>query len=108
MSSASIPPFFAYLEQTDLLIGCDGIRGRNPLRSIHSPASPQRPNDFLRPYEDRALLNVDVPQHHRVIVWLLRYTGLRVAEAHALTLADVDLTPESEPFVAARRPQEVA
>lgn len=88
--------FFAYLEETDLLIGGDGVRGRNPLRSIHSPASPQRPNDFLRPYEDRALLNVDVPHHQRVIVWLLRYTGLRVAEAHALTLADVDLTPEFE------------
>jgi len=88
--------FFSYLEQADLLLGSDGARGRSPVRALHSPPCPQRPNDFLRPYEDRALLTVDVPHHHSAIVWLLRYTGLRVAEAHALTVADVDLTPERE------------
>ena len=88
--------FFGYLEQADLLAGADGSPCRNPLRSVHAPSCPQRSNDFLRPYEDRAILSVEVPHHHRVIVWLLRYTGLRVAEAQALTLDDVDLTPGGE------------
>jgi integrase len=41
-------------------------------------------------------LNVECPRHHHFIVWLLRYTGVRVAEAQALTVADLDLTPEGE------------
>ena len=48
------------------------------------------------PHEDRALLNAACPHHHRIVVWLLRYTGVRVAEARALTVADIDLTPEGE------------
>lgn len=88
--------FFAYLEQTELLVGRDGAPRRNPVRTIDAPTCPQRPNDFLRPYEDRAFLNADCPHHHRIIVWLLRYTGVRVAEAQALTFADIDLTPDRE------------
>ena len=48
------------------------------------------------PSEDRALLNAECPHHRRIVVWLLRYTGVRVAEAHALTIADLDFTPEGE------------
>ena len=88
--------FFAYLDQADLLVGSDGAPRRNPVRTIDAPPCPQRPNDFLRPHEDRALLNADCPHHHRIIVWLLRYTGVRVAEAQALTVADLDLTADSE------------
>ena len=80
--------FFAYLEQAELLVGSDGNARRNPVRTIDTPPSPQRPNDFLRPHEDRAILNADCPHHHRIIVWLLRHTGVRVAEAQALTVAD--------------------
>ena len=82
--------FFAYLEQAELLVGNDGAPRRNPMRTIDTPPCPQRPNDFLRSFEDRALLNEECPHHHRIIVWLLRYTGVRVAEAQALTLGDVD------------------
>jgi integrase len=88
--------FFSYLEQAELLIGTDGSPRRNPMRTIDAPPCPQRPNDFLRPHEDRALLNADCPHHHRIVVWLLRYTGVRVAEARALTVADLDLSPEGE------------
>jgi site-specific recombinase XerD len=88
--------FFSYLEQAELLTGTDGSPRRNPMRTIDAPHCPQRPNDFLRPHEDRALLNADCPHHHRIVVWLLRYTGVRVAEARALTVADLDLTPEGE------------
>ena len=66
------------------------------MRTIEVPPCPQRPNDFLRPHEDRAILNADCSHEYGVVVWLLRYTGVRVAEARALTLADIDLTPEGE------------
>jgi len=88
--------FFAYLEQTGLLVDGTGVARRNPTRTIEIPTCPQRPNDFLRPHEDRALLNADCPHHHRIIVWLLRYTGIRVAEAQALRVGDVDVTPDLE------------
>ena len=88
--------FFAYLEQAELLVGVDGSLRRNPVRTICAPPCPQRPNDFLRTHEDRALLSADCSHHHRIVVWLLRYTGVRVAEARALTVADLDLTPEGE------------
>lgn len=88
--------FFAYLEQAELLVGGDGSPRRNPMRRIDAPPCPQRPNDFLRPHEDRALLRAECPHHHRIVVWVLRYTGVRVAEASALTIADLDLTPEAE------------
>lgn len=88
--------FFAYLEQAELLTARDGSPRRNPMRTIDAPACPQRPNDFLRPHEDRAILSAECPHHHRIVVWILRYTGVRVAEARALTVADLDLTPEAE------------
>ena len=76
--------------------GTDGTARRNPCRTIDSPACPQRPNDFLRPHEDRALLNAECAHQHRIVVWLLRYTGVRVAEAQALTIVDLDLTAGCE------------
>jgi integrase len=88
--------FFVYLEHAELLTGDDGRPKRSPVRTIETPACPQRPNDFLRPPEDRALLRADCPHQRRIIVWLLRYTGVRAAEAHALKVADVDLTPDAE------------
>lgn len=40
--------------------------------------------------------HAECPHHHRIVVWLLRYTGVRVGETRALTVADLDLTPEGE------------
>jgi len=88
--------FFAYLEQAEFLVDADGRSRRNPMRTIDTPACHQRPNDFLRLHEDRALLGAECPHHHRIVVWLLRCTGVRVAEARALTVADIELTPEGE------------
>jgi integrase len=88
--------FFAYLEHAELLVGSDGLPRRSPVRTIETPGCPQRPNDFLRPPEDRALLNAECPHYHRIVVWLLRFSGVRAAEAHALKVADVDLTPDTE------------
>jgi len=66
------------------------------MAAIVAPTVEQRPNDFLRPLEDAALLECASPPAERIVVWLLRWAGLRVAEACALRLEDVDLTPERE------------
>ena len=64
--------------------------------AVMAQATEQRPNDFLRPLEDQALLACRCSPVERIVIVLLRWTGLRVGEACALTLADIDLTPGNE------------
>jgi integrase/recombinase XerD len=66
------------------------------MKDIFPPTHEQRPNDFLRSMEDEALLTCRCSDVERTIIWLLRWTGLRVSEALALTLEDITLTPGSE------------
>jgi integrase len=88
--------FFDYLERTGSLVTAGGARIDNPMDQVFSPTHEQRPNDFLRPTEDAALLSCPCSDFEKTIVWLLRWTGLRVSEARAVTLEDIDLTPDSE------------
>lgn len=89
---AALRSFFAYLDRAGLLVDATGRATTNPMRTVPSPALEQRPNDFLRPIEDRALLECGSPPAERIVVWLLRWTGLRVAEACGLKLQDIDLS----------------
>jgi integrase len=88
--------FFAWLERFDLLQSGDGRPLPNPMRRVVAPKPEQRRNDWLRAFEDNALLDAPATETEQVIVWLLRWTGLRVSEACALLVADVDLTPGRE------------
>lgn len=87
---------YRWMERFDLLCDADGVLIPNPMRRIDAPRVEQRANDWLRPFEDRALLSAPIPQHERFIVMLLRWTGLRVGEAVALAVSDVDLTRRRE------------
>jgi integrase len=69
------------------------------MRQIVAPPAEQRVNDWLRPAEDNALLTVDSNPQERIVVWLLRWTGLRVGEATQLLVSDIDLTPGREGIV---------
>ena len=93
---AALRSFFGYLERSGILIDQAGAPGRNPMHAVVAPVLEQRPNDFLRPLEDAALLRCPSPPPERFVVWLLRWTGVRVAEACALRLEDLDLTPGRE------------
>jgi len=93
---AALRSFFDYLERMGLLVDETGAAVRNPMRAVIAPPAEQRANDFLTADEDAALLSVECSEHERIIVWLLRWTGLRVSEACSLTLADFDLAPASE------------
>jgi integrase len=93
---AALRSFFAYLDRAGLLSDPAGLPARNPMADVVVPTLEQRPNDFLRPLEDAALLECGSPPAERIVVWLLRWTGLRVSEACALKLEDLDLTPARE------------
>lgn len=93
---AALRSFFGYLERAGLLTDATGRTAKNPMVGVVAPALEQRPNDFLRPVEDAALLECGSPPAERIVVWLLRWTGLRVSEACALKLQDVDLAPGRE------------
>ncbi len=66
------------------------------MRLIVAPVVPQRPNDRLLPREDLALLSAPRTPEERIIIWLLRWTGLRVSEATRLVVGDVDLASGRE------------
>jgi integrase len=90
---AGLRAFFAWLERFELLRDVGGGLVANPMRQIVAPPVEQRRNDWLRAAEDQALLTVECSPHERIVVWLLRWTGLRVGEATQLLVSDVDLTP---------------
>lgn len=96
---AALRSFYTYLDRAGLLVDADGRRAQNPMVGVVAPAMEQRPNDFLRPIEDAALLECGSPPAERFVVWLLRWTGLRVSEACALKLQDVDLAVGRESIV---------
>lgn len=83
--------FYEFLDRYDLLVGCDGKPVRDPLRRIEAPKVARRANDWLRADEDERLLTAAETAQERMVVNLLRWTGLRSAEAVSLRVADVDL-----------------
>lgn len=87
---------FSWMERFDLLRDADGAFVPNPMRRLDAPRVEQRANDWLRPFEDRALHSAPIPKHERFVCLLLRWSGLRVGEAVSLVLSDVDLTRRRE------------
>lgn len=77
--------YYAFLERFDLVT-------RNPMRQVDYPQVPQRANDWLSSADDEALLRACKTPHEKIIVWLLRFSGLRIGEARALRCQDVDLS----------------
>jgi integrase len=88
--------FYDYLDRFSLLADPDGRALPDPMRRIPCPTAPQAANDWLRPSEDQALQACPGSLAERFPIMLLRWSGIRVGEACALTLADLDLTPEHE------------
>jgi integrase len=88
--------FFGWLERFDLLRDELAAPLPNPMRQVIAPRVEQKRIDWLRPHEDAALLACPMTATERIVVWLLRWTGIRVGEAAALLVGDVDLTPGLE------------
>ena len=82
---SALKSFYGYLDDRNLL------DGRNPVERITAPRVRRRPNDRLPAREAEALLAACLSEQETVLIWLLRWTGLRVGEALGLTVEDVDL-----------------
>jgi integrase/recombinase XerD len=80
----ALKSYYAFLERFDLI-------GKNPMRQIDSPQPPRRPNDWLSRAEDEALLRACETPNEKIVVWLLRFSGIRIGEARALRNGDIDL-----------------
>jgi integrase/recombinase XerD len=93
---AALKSFFDYLDRFELLVDAVGAPARNPMRGIVAPPVEQRANDSLTAHEDAALLAVACTARERIVVWMLRWTGLRVSELCSLAVGDLDLTPGRE------------
>jgi integrase len=82
---------YGYLHAYGLLVH-DGHYVPNPMLAIELPSIEQKQNDWLRQAEDEALLGVYMhTDDERIIVWFLRWSGLRIGEALSLLVTDVDL-----------------
>jgi integrase len=87
----AIKGLFQFLDAFDLLCSPDGAAVRNPLAHLDiPPAAPPRRN-ALRPEAAAALIAAARTPHERIVVNLLRWTGMRSGEAAVLTTADIDL-----------------
>jgi len=82
--------FYAFLDRYDLLVDADGQPVRDPLRRIDGPKSAHRANDWLRAREEQQLLAATITPEERIVITLLRWSGLRCGEAVQLLVRDID------------------
>jgi integrase/recombinase XerD len=83
---------YRYLNDYSLLLDSEGRPVRNPMLPIQPPKPDAKVNDWLRRSEDEALLSAFFKtDDERIIIWFLRWTGLRLGEALALRISDLDL-----------------
>jgi integrase len=82
--------YYAYLDRFNHLVDNEGRQLPDPTRKLEPPRIQTPSNDWLRPAEDEALLACPGSLQERFLIGLLRYTGLRIGEATALELADLD------------------
>jgi integrase/recombinase XerD len=82
---AALKSFFRFLEDRELI-------NRSPAERIEPPKV-RRDGEiqWLRSRDDGDVLACAYSPNERIIVWLLRWTGMRVSEARALRILDVDL-----------------
>jgi integrase/recombinase XerD len=87
----AIRSLYKYLNDYGLLVE-EGRPVRNPMLPIRPPTPDAKVNDWLRKSEDEALLSAFFKtDDERILVWFLRWTGLRLGEALSLRISDVDL-----------------
>jgi integrase len=87
----ALSSLYRFLANYGFLVDEDGSPVANPMLAVEPPRVVRRQNDWLRRQEDEALLDTPMDSHEEVLVWLFRWTGLRLGEALALRIRDVDL-----------------
>lgn len=87
----ALSTLYNYLSNYGLLVSETGGAVANPMRAVEAPKASRRQHDWLHKAEDDALLETPMQPHERILVTFLRWTGLRLGEALALRISDVDL-----------------
>lgn len=82
---------YVFLTNYGFLVDEDGKAVRNPMLGYERTTVRQRSNDWLRSQEDSALLDTPMTEIEAILVHFLRHSGLRIGEALALRMSDVDL-----------------
>ncbi len=82
---------YRFLTNYGFLVDATGRPAQNPALALEPPLIKRKPNDWLRGGEDEALLELPMRPHEEIIIWLYRWTGLRLGEGLALRMSDVDL-----------------
>ncbi len=87
----ALSSFFDFLVSRDLAL-------TNPMKKIvrDRPAGKRKRNDFLSFEEDEALVAAASTPEERIIIYLLRYTGMRAKEASSVKWCDVMLAPNDD------------
>jgi integrase/recombinase XerD len=84
---SALRAFYAFCARFDYV-------DRNPMRKIDSPERDNRMGNWLKPDEDEAYQDAVLTPTERIIVMLLRHTGLRVGEATSLLWSDIDFNAQ--------------
>jgi integrase/recombinase XerD len=86
----AIRSLYKYLNDYGLLVE-EGRAVRNPMLPIRPPTPEAKVNDWLRKSDEALLSAFFKTEDERILVWFLRWTGLRLGEALSLRISDVDL-----------------
>ena len=89
----AIRVFYAYLDRNGLL------SSKSPAEHLELPVAEQKDIDFLSAAEVEALIATPMDLRERIIISLVRWTGMRVDEARNVLISDLHLTPGSERII---------
>jgi integrase len=87
----ALTSLYRFLTNYAFLVDENGKAVSNPMLAVDPPKVVRRKNDWLRRTEDETLLDTPMDAHEEIIIWMFRWTGLRLSEALSLRVSDVDL-----------------
>jgi integrase/recombinase XerD len=92
---AALKKFYGFLRERDMLLDENGRDLQSPFQYLKPGKRDPRQPDPLTAEEDRLLLSAPMTAQERILVYLLRFSGLRISEACGLRVKDVDFVAKT-------------
>jgi len=89
---AALRALYLYLESKGAFTDERGRTYQHPAVRLTVPRRERKAIDYLSEEEDVALQDCHATPQERILIHLLRFTGLRISEATALKVRDIDLS----------------